>query len=143
MEDILEIVFAIAVLGHGAAHAAASFDLGRQVVGKPRQGVLEVRTPILPNLSAAASAALGLVLWLPATVGFILAVPAMMELLLTDLPWSSILVTSAVISTAGVGLFVGVWPGGEARLRALHVLLAVGMNLIILVTQLVLGWPAA
>ena len=29
----------------------------------------------------------------------------------------------------------------QVRLRALHVFLAVGMNLIILATQLLLGWP--
>ena len=142
MEDILRIVFAIAVLGHGVAHLAATFNLGRQAVGAPKKGALEVRTPIMRNASAAAAAALGLVFWLPATVGFIIAVPAMMDLFLSDLPWSSILVASALISTGGIALFSGIWPGGEVRLRVLHVSLAVGMNLIILVTQLVLGWPA-
>ena len=143
MEDILRIVFAIAVLGHGAAHGVATVNLGRQLAGRPKADVLEVRTPILPNASAAVSAALGLVFWLPATVGFIVAVPAMLDLFLTDLPWSAILVASALISTGGIALFTGLWPGGEVRLRVLHVLLAVGMNVIILVTQLVLDWPAA
>ena len=143
MEDILKVVFAIAVLGHGVAHLAATFNLGRQAVGSPKEGVLEVRTPVLRNASAAASAALGLVFWLPATLGFIVAVPAMMDLFLTDLPWSSILVASALISTGGIALFSFVWPGGEVRLRAFHVFLVVGMNLIVFATQLVLDWPAA
>ena len=108
MEDILTIVFAIAVLGHGLAHAAASFNLGRQLVGRPRKGALEARTPLLASRSAAASAALGLVFWLPATVGFVIAAPAMMDLCLTDLPWSSMLVAAALISIGGMALFTGV-----------------------------------
>ena len=81
--------------------------------------------------------------WLPATIGFLVAVPAMLELLFGELDWSMVLVAAAVISSAGLALFGGIWPGGEARLRALHLFLALGMNAIILVTQLVLGWPGS
>ncbi|MGD8486907.1 MAG: hypothetical protein PVH07_09750 [Chloroflexota bacterium] len=143
MDDILTVIFAIAVLGHGAAHAVATVNLGRQVAGRPGEGVITVRTPLLPNLSDAASAGLAFVFWLPASLGFIVAVPAMLNLFLDDLPWSATLVAAALISIGGIALFTGIWPGGEARLRVLHVALAVGMDLIIIVTQLVLGWPAA
>ncbi len=102
---------------------------------------LTVRTPLLPSLSDRAAAALALVFWLPATIGFFAAVPAMLDLLFGQLAWSAVLVVAAVISSAGIVLFGGIWPGGEARLRALHIFLALGMNAIILVTQLLLGWP--
>ena len=68
---------------------------------------------------------------------------SMLGLVLGDWPWSTLMVVAALDSTVGIVLFGGIWPGGEARLRVLHVLLAMGMNAIILVTQLVLGWPAS
>ena len=142
MEDILRIVFAIAVLGHGMAHLVATLNLGRQLAGKPKEGTPEVRTPILRDASATVSGALGLVFWLPATIGFIVAAPAVADLVLAGMPWSAILVASALVSTVGVALFGGIWPGGEPRLRVLHVFLALSMNAITLVTQLVMGWPA-
>ena len=141
MEDILEIVFAIAVLGHGLAHAVATINLGRQIGGTVKDGALTVRSPLLPDLSVRAAAALAMAFWLPATIGFFVAVPAMLDLFLGDLAWSAVLAVAALISSAGIALFAGTWPGGEARLRALHIVLALGMNAIILVTQLVLGWP--
>ena len=141
MEDILEIVFAIAVLGHGVAHALASVNLGRQIGGTVRDEALPVRIPLLPSLSDRAAAAVAMVFWLPATIGFFVAVPAMLDLLFGELAWSAVLVAAALISSAGIALFGAIWPGGEARLRALHIFLALGMNAIILVTQLVLDWP--
>ena len=143
MDDILKIVFTVAVLGHGLAHLVASVNLGRQLAGAPKPGVPEALTPILGDRPASASAALGLVFFVPATLLFAVAAPAMAGLFLTDLPWSALLVAGALISIGGVALFTGRWPGGEARLRALHVFLAVGFDVVILVTQLALGWPEA
>ncbi len=143
MDDILKIVFAIAVLGHGVAHLVATFYLGRQAAGRPRPDVPTVRFMGSDARPPELSALIALVFWIPATLGFILAVPAMLDLFLGQLPWSSMLIGAAVISTIGVVLAGFRWPGGEQRLRPLHVLLSVGMNLIILVTQLFLAWPEA
>ena len=143
MDDIARIVFAIAVLGHGVAHLAATFNLGRQAAGAPKPDVPEVRIVALDDRPAALSALVALVLWVPATIGFIVAVPAMMDLLWGDLPWSTMLVAAALISIVGVALAGFRWPGGEQRLRPLHVFLALGMDVIILVTQLLLSWPEA
>lgn len=143
MDDIARIVFAIAVLGHGVAHLAATFNLGRQAAGTPKPDVPGVRIVGLDDRSAASSALVALVLWVPATIGFIVAVPAMMDLLFGDLPWSTMLVAAALISIVGVALAGFRWPGGEQRLRPLHVFLALGMDVIILVTQLLLSWPEA
>ena len=51
MDDILKIVFAVATLGHGLAHLAATFNLGRQVGGTAKDNVITVRTWLLPNPS--------------------------------------------------------------------------------------------
>ncbi len=142
-DDILKLVFGIAVLGHGLAHAVACVNLGRQIGGASREGTLTVRSWLLPNLSPPASALLAMVFWLPATIGFIVAVPLMFGLLIEDAPWSAILAGSAFLSAIGIGLFSGIWPGGEARLRPLHVFLALGMDAILLITQLLLVWPSA
>ncbi len=80
--------------------------------------------------------------WLPASVGFLVAAVSMQGIVLGTWPWSAIMVAAALISSAGVVLFSARWPGGEPRLRPLHIFLALGMNAIILVTQL-LGWPAS
>lgn len=141
MDDILKIAFAIATLGHGVAHLVASVYLGRQVGGKMRDDAIAVRTWLLPNLSPPSSAALAMVFWLPASIGFIGAVPLMLGFIAADAPWSAILVGSAVLSAAGIALFGGVWPGGEARLRPLHVFLALGWDAVLLVSQLFLAWP--
>ena len=143
MDDILRIVFAIAVLGHGLAHLVASLNLGRQLAGTPKADVPEARSPILGDRSPSASAALGLVFFVPATILFAVAAPAMAGLFLADLAWPSLLVAGALASIAGVAILAGRWPGGEARLRPLHVSLAIGFDLVILATQLVVGWPKA
>ena len=143
MDDILKIVFAVATLGHGLAHLAATFNLGRQVGGTTKDNVITVRTWLLPNLSPVHAAALAMAFWLPATIGFIAAVPLMFGFPTADAPWSAVLVGSAILSAVGIGLFSGIWPGGETRLRPLHVFLALGMDAILLITQLFLGWPAA
>ena len=143
MDDIARIVFAIAVLGHGVAHLVASTNLGRQAVGAPKPDVPETRVLGLGDRPTTLSALVALVFWVPATIGFIAAVPAMMDLLFGDLPWSTMLIVAAVVSTVGVALAGFRWPGGEQRLRPLHVFLALGMNVIILVTQLLLSWPEA
>ena len=139
MDDVLTIVFAIAVLGHGVAHAVATVNLGRQAAGAGNEGAHTVRSRLLPNLSPAAAAALAMAFWLPATIGFIVAVPMMLDIVVADGPWSAMLVGSAILSAAGIGLLGGIWPGGEARLRLLHVFLALSMDAIVVVTQLVLA----
>jgi hypothetical protein len=55
MEDIVKIVFAIAVFGHGVAHLAVTFNLGGQLIGNPTEGVPEVGAPIMANHAAAGS----------------------------------------------------------------------------------------
>jgi hypothetical protein len=140
MDDILTLVFAIAVLGHGVAHLVATVNLGRQAAGSGKVEALSVRSWLLPSLSPTTSAAIAILFWLPAAIGFSAAVPLMFGLPTADAPWSAILVGSALLSAAGIGVFSGIWPGGEARLRPLHVFLALGMDAILLVTQL-LGWP--
>ena len=141
IDDILAVVFAIALIGHGIAHAVATAYLFGQAGGQVKDEADPVRTWLLPNRSERAAAALAIVLWLPATVGFLVAAPAMLDLFFGDLPWSAILVGAALLSAAGLALFRGVWPGGERRLRPLHVFLALGMDAAILVTQLILGGP--
>ena len=143
MNDIVTIVFAVALVGHGAAHGVAALNLVRQIGGTVKDEALEVRSWLLPGMSPATAATVALTLWLPASLGFILAAVSMLGIVLAALPWSATMVAAALLSTAGIGLFGGIWPGGERRLRALHILLALGMDAIILVTQLLLGWPPA
>ena len=140
-DDIATIVFAIMLFGHGIAHAVASVNLVGQLGGRVKAGALEVRSWLLPSLSPRTAAALALVFWLPASVGFLVAFPALLDIAIGDWLWQAIVVLASLLSTAGIGLFTAIWPGGEARLRYLHVFLALAMNSIILVTQLVLGWP--
>jgi hypothetical protein len=141
VDDVLTIIFAIALLGHGVAHAVATSHLFGQLGGRIREAALPVRSWLLPYLSLRAAAGLAIVFWLPASVGFLLGAPAVLDLVLGDLPWSAMIVAAAVLSAVGIGLFSAIWPGGERRLRPLHIFLALAMDAIILVSQLVLGWP--
>jgi hypothetical protein len=141
LDGILTVVFAIMLTGHGVAHAVASFHLVGQIGGRVKADALPVGSWLLPNLRPRGAAALALAFWLPASVGFLLSVLPMLDIALASWPWQSIIVASAVLSTLGIAVFTGIWPGGEARLRSLHVGLAMSMNILILVTQLFLGWP--
>jgi hypothetical protein len=141
LDGILTIVFAIMLAGHGLAHAVASFWLVRQIGGQVKDDALPVRTWLAPDLQPRWAAAFALAFWLPATVGFLLGVLPMLGIALETWPWQSIIVASGVLSTMGIVVFTAIWPGGEARLRSLHVGLAMVMNILIFITQLFLGWP--
>ena len=141
IDDILTIVFAIMLAGHGLAHVVASLNLVGQIGGRVKADALPVRSWLLQDLQPRGAAVLALALWLPASVGFLLSVLPMLDIVLESWPWQSIIVASAVLSTMGIAVFTGIWPGGETRLRSLHVGLAMSMNILVFVTQLLLGWP--
>jgi len=59
-----------------------------------------------------------------------------------DGPWRQLSIASSAVSTLGVVLFGGVWPGAPSRrLSILDVAIALFMNVVILVLLLAIGWP--
>ncbi|MEJ2012927.1 MAG: hypothetical protein P8X64_11990, partial [Anaerolineales bacterium] len=58
--------------------------------------------------------------------------------------WRQLAVAGAVISTVGMVIASGIWPGSPSRSRSiLNASIAVAMNLVIVIALQVVHWPDA
>jgi len=120
--QIIQILVAGALFVHGVGHTLGFWMPARSWL---LSGLSE---PVLRNISS--------VFWILSAVGFVASCLGFLGVLVPSDLWRPLSVGTAVISLLGLFLFLNTWP-------AFNTIGAVGMNIVVLVTQLWLHWPPA
>jgi hypothetical protein len=90
---------------------------------------------ILPNVSESTLKIVSRILWILSIVGFLASFLGFLGFIIPVTWWRSLAIVFAFVSLLGLFLFWNTWP-------TFNLLGAVSMNIVVLVTQLVLHWPA-
>lgn len=140
--ELIRVLITAALLLHGVAHGRAFLalmvDAARSGDGRP----LPVRSWLLPSLSPRAAPLLASPFWFLSTIGFGAASLSFWGILAAPESWRPLAVASSAISTLGIALFSGIWPGAPSRkFSALDTAIALGMDAAILVLLLWAKWP--
>lgn len=109
-ESARGLIFAVLMihgLGHGGALGALIWIALRP--GDPTGDRLAARSWLIPGLSASTAAAIAGGHWLVSMSGFVGAALAAWGLLPLD-AWRPVAIVSAIVSLAGMILFLGTWP---------------------------------
>ena len=141
-DQTIQFLIVAVLLLHGIAFARATGTLLVQWRSRSNSGWLPLRFWLYPSLSAPATAALAFFFWLLSTIGFIGAAMAFWEILIPGELWRQLAIGGAIISTIGIILFSGIWPGAPTkRMSQLDTVIALVVNVAILVCLLWLEWP--
>lgn len=119
-------------LGHGGAIAALIY-----IQKKPGSSSGDWKTAhswLLPSLDPKIAQTIAIIFWVLSLIGFVAASLSFWGILVPGELWRQLAMVSAIISTAGILLFLGNWP-------AFNTLAALAMNIAVLVTQLWTHWP--
>lgn len=135
-DDALRLVVGGVLLVHGVAHAGAiGALLWIGAGGETGEGSWSAaRSWAAPGLSGDAAAGVAMTFWAVSLVGFVLTALAFWGLGLPVEAWRPLGLVSAVISTAGIVLFLGTWP-------AFNTLAALTVNAAVIVAVLA-DWPS-
>jgi hypothetical protein len=143
-DHVIKILIAGALLLHGLAHGRAFIALVIDALRSQSEPAVPVSSWLLPSLSTRATAGIASPFWLLSTLGFIGAALAFWGTIIPGELWRTLAVSSSIISSAGMVLFSGIWPGApDRRLSNVDTVIAAVMNAAILVLLLVFGWPPA
>ena len=138
----IKIIITATLLLHGIAHGRAFFTLLAVAVNRREGAWIPVRSWLFPSLSLSTAAWIASLFWLLSTVGFIAAAMSFWGFILTGEYWRQLSVASAAISTLGIALFSGIWPGApDKRLSTLDTIIALVVNVAVFVALLWLQWP--
>jgi hypothetical protein len=96
---------------------------------------MPARCWLFPSANPRGMRILSSIFWVAAAVGFVASSLAFLGILLPFAWWSALAVVSELISLLGLVLFLGNWP-------KFNTAGALGMNFLVLVTQLWPGWLA-
>jgi len=142
--ETIKIVITAALVLHGIAHARAFVALLAQSLGNLPASWLPVRSWLFPSMSSKLVAGVASPFWLLSTLGFLAAALSYWGILIPPDVWSQVVVPAAIISTLGIVLISGIWPGApDPRLALLDTIIALVVNFAILVSQVGLHWPPA
>lgn len=140
--DLTEVLITGALLLHGVAHGKAFFALLGDAQRTAGRTPVPVHSWLLPSLSPRSAALLASPFWLLSTIGFVLASLSFWGFLVPADVWRQSAIVGSIISTLGIALFSGVWPGAPSRkLSTLDTVIALVMNAAILVLLIALQWP--
>ena len=129
-----------ALLIQAVSHGVATYALFKDFRQTESPPPVPVRAWLLPSLSLRTSAAIALVFWLLATVGFIASAMSLSVSLLPTAAWQPLAIAASLVSTLGIVLFSGIWPGAPNRkLAKIDTVIALVLNAAILVVVLA-GW---
>jgi len=138
---IIQFLFIGALLLQIFSHGMASIALikdARQAEGRPP---VPLRSWLRPSLSIKAAAAIASVFWILATVGFLAAALSFTGVLLPTDVWRQFAAAACVVSTLGIVLFSGIWPGAPNRkLSQIDTAIALVINVVLLVA-VAAGYP--
>jgi hypothetical protein len=128
------------LLIQAVSHGVATYALIKDASQMESQPPVPVRTWLLPSLSLRISAIIALVFWLLATAGFTAAALSSTGSLLPADIGQPLAIAASAVSTLGIVLFSGIWPGAPNRkLAKIDTVIALILNAAILVLALV-GW---
>ncbi len=137
----IKFVIAAVLVLQGLSHGKAGYDLMTVATGRYRAGSDPVRIRLLPSLTVKSSALIAAILWLMATVGFVVAGLGLLDAADIGAAWKPVAGVSAVISTLGIVLIGGRWPAAPSKkLSNADTIIALVINAatILLVIS---GWP--
>jgi hypothetical protein len=139
--DTIKFIITAVLFLHGVAHGWAFFQLLPQATNPNAKPAIPVRSWLFPKLSPRPAAIAAGVYWLLSGIGFIGAALSLWNAPATGL-WRQLAVGSALISTIGIVLFSGIWPGAPNRkLSNLDTIIALVVNIAVFLLVLVLNWP--
>jgi hypothetical protein len=139
MSDLtLRLVVGSVLLVHGFGHSGA---LAALIWLRVRPGAntgnwLPARSWLIPALPADTAMSLASAFWIVALAGFVLAALSFWGILVPAGVWQPLGVGTALVSLAGIVLFLGTWP-------IFNTVAALGVNIAVLVAVLWLHWPPA
>lgn len=90
---------------------------------------------ILPNVPESTLRIVSSIFWILSIVGFLASFSGFLGFIIPNTWWRSLAIVFAIVSLLGLFLFWNTWP-------TLNLIGAISMNIVVLVTQLVLHWPA-
>lgn len=134
IKAIISGVLLLHGLGHGGAIGALMWVEARP--GTDTGGWRTARSWLFPSLSTRNAKTMAIIFWVVSLIGFVAAVLSFLGILVPGDFWRQLSVGSAIISTLGIALFLGTWP-------AFNTLAALGVNAVVLITQIWLRWPPA
>jgi hypothetical protein len=120
-------------LGHGGALGALIWI--ERKPGTDTGGWKPARSWLFPSLPARVALAAAGIFWLLSAIGFIAASASFWGVIVPADMWRQLAVASAIVSTLGMVLFLGIWP-------AFNALASFAVNITVLVTQFWLHWPS-
>ncbi len=118
--QILRILIAGALFVHGVGHTLGFW--------------MPARSWLFPNLGELTLRIISSTFWILAAVGFLAALLGFLGVLVPSGLWRPLAVGTAFVSILGLVLFWNTWP-------ALNTIGALGMNIVVLITQFWLHWP--
>jgi hypothetical protein len=138
----IKIIIAGVLLLQGLSHGRAFVALLAAAAGRDASETIPVRSWLLPGLSLRAAAGIASVFWFLSTVGFVAASLSFWGTFAPGGLWRQLAVISAIISTVGIALFSGIWPGAPNRkLSTADTIIALVINIAVLVALLWVQWP--
>ena len=118
--QILRILIAGAMFVHGVGHMLGFW--------------MPARSWLFPSWGELTLRVISSTFWILAAVGFLTALLGFLGVLVPSDLWRPLAVGTALVSLLGLVLFWNTWP-------AFNTIGALGMNIVVLVTQLWLHWP--
>lgn len=137
--EIIRILITGILLLQAFAHGVAFLALVKDARSEVQPSV-PVRSWLLPSLAPRTAALIASLFWLLSTVGFVATAITFWEATIPAEQWRQLAAITSIISTLGIALFSGIWPGApNRRLSNIDTAVALAINAAILVLLLV-GW---
>jgi hypothetical protein len=141
-DQIIKILITGVLLLQGLSHGRAFLTLLTDASRSGSQPPVPVRSWLIPSLSVKTAAIIASPFWLLATLGFIAAALAFWGMFLPGETWRQLAIASSIVSSLGIVIFSGIWPGAPNRkLANIDTVIALVINAAILVLLLWFGWP--
>ena len=129
---IVAVALLVHGLGHGGALAALMWIAARP--GTDTGGWLAARSWLVPSLPASTATTVASIFWILSLTGFVVTALPFWGVPVPGQAWRLLAVASALVSTAGIVLFVGRWP-------MFNTLAALGVNAAVLLAVFWFHWP--
>jgi hypothetical protein len=136
-DQTIKLIAAGVLLLHGLGHGGA---LGALAWIRLRPGTntgdwLAARSWLVPSLPVETATTLAGALWIVSLIGFVVAALSFWGIVVPGGVWRPVAVAAAMVSGAGIVLFLGTWP-------TFNTIAALGVNVAVIVAVVWLRWPS-
>jgi hypothetical protein len=140
--DTLKLIIAGSLFLHAIAHALALLAFLAEGLGLRKVEAVRPRSGLLLRLTPRAATVVESVIWAASAMGFLAAAAGFWGILAIGTTWRTIAIASSCVSTLGIIVRGGAWPGsGSVSRSTLNTLVAMTMNIAVLVALVWLRWP--